>query len=283
MASWRPDIFDYLDYRAFLSDYYDAAKKNTRAFSYRYLARRAGFSSPNFIKLVMDGKRNLGDESIGAVATAFDLDTAEAQFFEALVHFDQASTPELKNEAFESISASRRFRTARRIDNDMFEYLSHWYYPAIREMAARPDFQADPEWVSGQLWPRVGKAKVSRALDLLFELELLVKDEDGTVSRGDPTLTTGHEVGSLAIGNFHRQMMERAAESITTVDRTHRDISGSTVCIDHATVGEMKRRIHSFRENLLELCDSRGSGTSVYQLNIQLFPLTRLEGTNDED
>lgn len=282
MTDWRPDIFEYVDYRKFLSDYYAAAKENSRVFSYRYLARRAGFSSPNFIKLVMDGKRNLGDESIESVAKAFDLDEDEARFFAALVEFDQAATADQQNEAFEAIAASRRFRSARRIDHGMFEYLSHWYYPAIREMAAREDFTDDPEWIAEQLWPRVSRKKVERALELLFDYELLVRQEDGSVSRGEPTLTTGHEVNSLAIGNFHRQMMERAADSIVNVDRELRDISGQTVCIPSTMVATMKERIHEFRESMLELCDSKDSPTEVYQLNVQLFPLTRAEVQDDE-
>lgn len=64
MSDWTPDIYEYLEYRIFLADAYQAGKENVSAFSYRYLARKAGFSSPNFIKLVMDGERNLSMESV---------------------------------------------------------------------------------------------------------------------------------------------------------------------------------------------------------------------------
>ena len=270
----RPDIFEYLDYRTFLRDTYDHAKEHGRAMSYRYLSRRAGFSSPNFIKLVMDGNRNLGDESIGAVAGAIDLKEDEAVFFESLVHLDQAQSAEQKNEAYRIVAASRRFRSARRIDHGMFEYLSHWYYPAIREMAARQDFVLDGKWISKQLWPKVPVRDVNRAVSTLLKLGLIVETEDG-VTRGDPSLTTGHEVGSLAIGNFHRQMMERAAESIETVERERRDISALTVCVSDALIPRLKDEIHRFRESMLELCDSEEDGENVYQMNVQLFPLTR--------
>lgn len=272
--SWKPDIFEYVDYRQYMRDYYNAAKGHTKAVSYRYLARRAGFSSPNFIKLVMDGQRNLGDDSVESVARAFDLDDDEARFFAMLVLFVQASGADQKNEAFEALSSIRRFRHARRIETDMFEYLSHWYYPATRELAGRADFKLDAAWISKQLWPRVPVAKVRRALELLLEMGLLVIDDHGQVSRGEPSLTTGHEVGSLAIGNFHRQMMARAAESIDSVDRERRDVSGLTVCVPVDLVPELKARIHQFRESMMEVCDRGGEGQVVYQLNVQLFPLS---------
>lgn len=276
--SSKPDIFEYLDYRAFLIDVYESAKSRGTAMSYRYLSRRAGFSSPNFIKLVMDGKRNLGDESIQAVAGAIDLNGEEAEFFAALVRFDQAQTSEQKNEAYQEVAASRRFRSARRIDHEMFEYLSHWYYPAIREMAARKDFVLDAAWISKHLWPRVPVKSVRKAIVTLTELGLLVPDEEGGATRGEPSLTTGHEVGSLAIGNFHRQMMSCAADSIESVDREMRDISALTVCVPGDLVQELKSEIHRFRERMLEICDSQQDGDTVYQMNIQLFPLTKADG-----
>lgn len=277
MSDWTPDIYEYLEYRSFLADAYKAGKEHVSAFSYRYLARKAGFSSPNFIKLVMDGKRNLSAESVESVAKAFGLRAAEQRFFADLVAFDQASDVGEKNAAFERIAASRRFREARRLDHSMFEYLSRWYYPAIREMAARADFKADPAWIAGRLFPPISATQAEEALGVLFDLELLQRDDQGRVLRGDPSVTTGHEVRSLAIGNYHRQMLDRAGQSITEVPREWRDISALTVCIDPTRVAEFKERIHDFREQLLEFGDRETNPKVVYQLNIQLFPLTQID------
>ena len=275
VKQWRPDIFEYLDYRQFLQDYYRAGKEHQRAFSYRYLARRAGFSSPNFIKLVMDGSRNLGGDSPQRVARAFDLDGEETRFFVRLVAFGQADSTADKNEAYGAVAACRRFREARKIEHDTFEYLSHWYFPAIREMAARDDFRDDPGWISEQLWPTVPVREVKSALATLFRLELLVRDDDGRVRRGDPSVTTGHEVAALAARNYHYEMLARARDSVEGCTRDHRDISALTVCVNGETIPLLKERIHRFRETMLDLCDSSDGPDTVYQLNIQLFPLTR--------
>jgi uncharacterized protein (TIGR02147 family) len=53
------DVFEYLDYRAFLRDIYLAKKAERRGFSFRAFSRRANLRSPNYLKLVMDGERNL--------------------------------------------------------------------------------------------------------------------------------------------------------------------------------------------------------------------------------
>jgi uncharacterized protein (TIGR02147 family) len=268
-------VYDFLDYRAYLRAYYDAAKRVHRGFSFRSFSKLAGLRSPNFLKLVMEGERNLGADSVSRFCTALGLEGAEAEFFGDLVAFNQAASLAEKNRAFERISGSRRFRAARRIDGDLFTYLSHWYNAAIRELAARADFSEDPRWIASRIRPRISPSEAAESMKLLLSLGLLVRDpESGRVQRGEPTLTTEHEIRSLAVAAFHRQMIERAADSIESVKSELRDLAALTVCVSPATVAQVKQRIHQFREALTELCDSDASGEVVYQLNVQWFPLS---------
>ena len=270
------NVYDFLDYRAYLRAYYEAAKRVRPSFSFRLFSKLAGLRSPNFLKLVIDGERNLGPDSIERFTQALGLEAAEAEFFADLVAFGQAPTLAAKNRAFERIAASRRFRQARRIDGELFAYLSHWYNPAIRELAARDDFQEEPRWIAAQLRPRITPSEAAEAMKLLLSLGLLVRDDKtGRVLRGDPTLTTEHEVRSLGAAAFHRQMLERAAQSIETVPRELRDLAALTVCVSPETAAVVKQKIHQFREAITELCDSDQHGSVVYQLNLQWFPLSR--------
>jgi uncharacterized protein (TIGR02147 family) len=271
-------VFDFLSYRAFLRAYYEAAKKGTAGYSFRSFSRQAGLKSPNFLKLVMDGERNLGRDTIPKFADALGLTGESRQFFFDLVVFEQATDVVEKNAAFERIAASRRFRAARRIDGMVHEYLSHWYHPAIRELAARADFREEPRWIAEMLLPNITPKQAADSLALLLDLGLLVRDErTSRLELREPTLTTEHEVSAMGVANFHRQMLERAASSIDTVPSSARDLAALTVCVSPRLVGEVKRRIHQFREALTELCDSETDGRVVYQLNVQWFPLTRLD------
>jgi uncharacterized protein (TIGR02147 family) len=268
-------VYDFLDHRAYLSAYYQAAKRTRPSFSFRLFSKLAGLRSPNFLKLVIDGERNLGADSVGRFSQALGLEGADAEFFADLVAFGQAQTLSDKNRAFERIAASRRFRAARRIDGELFAYLSHWYNPAIRELAARDDFQEEPRWIAAQLRPRISPTEAAEAMKLLLSLGLLVRDpSSGRVLRGEPTLTTEHEVRSMGAAAFHRQMLERAAQSIETVPAAQRDLAALTVCVSAETAALVKERIHQFREALTELCDADTRGSAVYQLNIQWFPLS---------
>jgi uncharacterized protein (TIGR02147 family) len=276
-------VFDYLDYRAYLKAHYQATKAQRPSYSFRLFSKLAGLRSPNFLKLVFDGQRNLSAESVERFSTAIGHDAAEAEFFADLVEFNQAESLADKNRAFERIAASRRFRNARRIDGDLFAYLSHWYNPAIRELAARRDFNEDPRWIASQLQPRISPAEAAQAMQLLLSLGLLVRDQQtGGILRGEPTLTTEHEVRSLGAKAFHRQMIERAADSMETVPREQRDLAALTVCISPKTVALVKQRIHQFQEAMAELCDADAEGDVVYQMNLQWFPLSQAPAQSPE-
>jgi uncharacterized protein (TIGR02147 family) len=279
---WKPDIFEFLNYREYLGAYYIAAKQNMPAFSYRYFSRKAGYASPNFLKLVIEGKRNISADSIERFAKALQLSRREKSFFTNLVAFGQAETAKDKNLAFEKVAGSRRFKKARRIDQAYFTYLSHWYIPVIREMVTRGDFNEDPRWIADQLLPPISAKQASESLDLLMELGFLIRDESGALALAEVTLTTGHEVRSLGVGNYHRQMLIRAAESIELVEAPLRDLSAMTICIRPERITEFKERIHQLCEVLMEAGERDEEPECVYQLNIQFFPVNKVRKEDDQ-
>lgn len=274
MATWRPDIYTYLSYRAYLGDYYAAAKANQPHFSYRYFSRRAGFSSSNFLKLIIDGKRNVSPESVDKIAEALSLTAEEHRFFAQLVELDQAPDQEARAQQMEAIMATRRFLEARPLDGLTYAYLSKWYHVAICELIAHHAFRNDPAWIASQLRPAISAAQAAQAIQTLLDLGLVV-EQDGVLRREDAMLDAGHEVTAVGVREYHRGMLELARASIDTVPAPQRDISAMTVCIPAALVPEVKRRLQTFREQLMSFCEDHEQRDTVYQLTMQLFPLSQ--------
>lgn len=266
------DVFQYLDYRAFLRDAYTNLKTRQRGFSYRWFSKRAGLASPNFLKLVAEGQRNLTPDTTHRFAEALGLTCRETEFFEALVKFAQAETASEKNHHFEKIGSFQRRRAVRTLERHEFDYFSRWYHVAIRELVACRDFREDPEWIARRLIPNITPAQASQSLELLLALGFIERKGKRLVQK-EPLLTTGPEVRSLAAGNFHRQMMERAAASIEAVPREKREISGVTLALTPELFAVFKEKIHRLRAELLELSASAVNPTAVVQFNFQIFPL----------
>ena len=269
-----PEIFGFLSYREFLKAWFTWKKAVNPRFSYRLFARLTQQRSPSLLMHVIEGKRNLTPALVLSYEQALKLSEEEQDFFEALVTLDQGGTPEARNQAWDQISATRRFRQARRLEGAAFRCVSHWYYSAIHELSRRADFRPDPAWIAAELRPAVSEDEAAQALDELLVLGLLVRDGD-MVSAADVSLTTPHEVAGLAAHNYHDGILRLARESLTRFRPTERHLVGLTVGIPAALVPELKRELAAVAERLLDLCDSSRAPTElVYQLSLQAFPLS---------
>ncbi len=273
-AGEKIDVFAYLDYRAFLRDHY-LAKKAARGFSYRAFSKRAGLKSPNYLKLVIDGERNLTPQMAERFAQALGLDGESLTYFVDLVAFNQAKTSTERSNQYARLTSFRGYRKAHKLDLAHAAYHSTWYLPAIRELAVRADFEADPDWVARMMVPPITRSEAERALSTLFELGLLTRLPDGSVKPGEALVSTGPETKGVHIVSYHRAMMARAAESIDLVPGAERDISSLTLCLGEDGIARLKARIQRFRRELLELSELEDDPVQVVQVNFQLFPLSR--------
>jgi transcriptional regulator with XRE-family HTH domain len=89
----------YSDYRDFLLGYYQAKRKTSRFFSYRFMAKRLGVDHA-YVLRILRGKAHLAERHIGRFSLLCHLDQAEAEFFRTLVRFnktkDRVEAVELK-------------------------------------------------------------------------------------------------------------------------------------------------------------------------------------------
>jgi uncharacterized protein (TIGR02147 family) len=225
----------------------------------------------------MDGERNLSQRMAGRFAKALGLDQDDATYFARLVQFNQASSSAERAKLYSKLTGFRRYRKARPLDAAHAAYHSTWYLPAVRELAARKDFHEDPDWIARTLWPSVTAAEAAEALQTLLSLGLLVRNDKGRILQGDALVSTGPEARSLHVASYHRTMLERAEQSIDDVPAPERDISSLTLCVGVDGLSRLKSRIQRFRRELLELSSEDEDPKQVVQVNLQLFPLSRLE------
>ena len=269
----QPDVFSYLDYRAFLQDFYTAKKEENSTFSFRSFARRVGVRGPSHLKRIIDGERSLSGAMIERYAHVIGLDTEEAQYFSHLIRFNDARKSADREKAYENLTRFKRYRRAHQLDYKEGQYFGTWYIPAIRELVVRKDFDEDPAWIAEQLRPSITIREVKSALSTLFELNLLVRDNEGRIRQSDPMVSTGSQTRSVHIACYHRVLLERASEAIDLFSAQERDLSGVTLCIGKNRVVDLKKRIAEFRKELLARFDEE-EGVQVVQVSFQLFPLT---------
>ena len=266
-------IFSYGDYRTYLKDVYTDRKQ--RGLSHRGLARRAGLSSPSFLKAVMDGHKNLAPATARRVALALGLAGDAAEYFRLLVVLNQTIDPSERRAVQVSLGRLRRYQDVQALAQASDAYHRHWYLPAIRELSLTNVFRADPKWIARVLTPNILVREAKLALATLEQLGLLRPDESGQLRAVHQQVGTELEPNSDQIANFHRGMIARASQALSDVPRPERDISSITLSVDAAGLAAMKRRIQKIRRELLDEFDAGKSGVQVVQVNFQLFPLSK--------
>jgi len=259
-------VFDYLDYRAFLRDYYRDQKANGRAFSFRAFAQRAGIRSFNFLQLVMKGQRDLSAQMALHFAKGCGLKGHQAEYFCEIVAFGQAKTSEERNRAYERLARFRQFRTAHKLEPAQAAYHGKWFIPAIRELVALPDFVEDPKWIASSLRPAISPAQAKEALSVLVDLGLIVRDAEGFLRQSEPLITTGEGPLGHHIVNYHRAMLEQAGLALDDVPREERDISSLTLCVSDRAFQLICERMNAFRRELLQLAELDRPADRVVQI-----------------
>lgn len=263
-----------MNFREYLRDYYESKKREHSFYSFRLFSQKAGFASPNFFKLVIEGKRNLSKESTFKFSKALGHNKKEAEYFENLVFFNQSKTLEAKNLYLGYLMKFRRKADPRKIEESEYAYYSKWYHPVIRELACALDFNGDYKKLGRAVVPAISAAEAEKSIKLLEELGFINKASTGRYEGTIATLTTGPQVRSLAVANYHKEMMRLASESIERFPAARRDITSLTLGVSDGTYAAMVAKIGDLRRELLELSEADKQCTQVVQMNFQLFPLS---------
>jgi uncharacterized protein (TIGR02147 family) len=274
-AKPEPEVLHYSNYRTFLLDYYEYKKAEQPIFSHRYFAHKAGLSSPNYLKLVMDGKRNLTKKTLVKFAAALGLKGTRAEFFENLVFFNQSTALPERNIYYGNILRVRAKAGLRKLDEAQFQLFSDWRHIVVRELAAAKGFRPDARWIVKKLGKVISEKEAEESLQLLSLLGLLKKTANGFMQT-DINITTSDEVRSLLVKNYHHQMIRMGAAALDTLPAAQRDISSITIPIHAKDFAKVKEHIQLMRKELLNLGAEQGAGEDIIQVNIQLFPLTGL-------
>ncbi len=274
----RIEIADYTDYVPYISDLVDQKRKDG-GFSYRIFCRKSGFHSPTYLKWVMDGVRPISPRSAGKFAIGLSLDKQEVQYFTFMVNYKEADDSESKRFYYEQMLAMRQ-RRAGSVVKDAYEYLSHWYFVAIRELVGASDFQDDPRWIRERLGSDLTLWEIKNGLDTLERLNLIIRDSEGHWKQTDHDLMTDHEVQSIAAYNYHHEMLELAQRVLSTTSPETRDYQSIVALVDHQTLEQFKSRIQEFQKGVIEYLQERERAQGrtplsqeLFVLNLQLFPV----------
>lgn len=269
------NVYEYDDFVDYLNDRLAEIKKNRPRYSLRSWSRKLGFSAPGPMSRILTRKREPTLDHVKRIAKALEATPEETTYMECLVQFNKKKFPHsyLKIQAAlkpsESVSLNK-------LQLDQFSAIAEWYHVAILETLCLNKKFAYPADFKAVLNPSPTLAQIQKALQSLENLGL-IKKENGYYLRtkGELNFLQPEQV-SVAVTQYHHEMLGLAQEALKKTPRDKRNIQGLTFSVKKEDYQKAERIINKAYEEVFKICET-SDGDDVYHFSTSLFPLSNTQ------
>ena len=269
------NIFNYFDYREYLDDCFSYLKSKRRGFSYRAFSREVGVQSHNFLPRILRRERNLSEEFIPTLTAYLGLGGKEAKYFEALIAFNNAKKPSIKERHLKQLLDLRIVYEEHKIQDEKLHFFDTWYYPVIKELVTICDFRDDYAVLARSCVPHISPAQAKGAVGFLLNNGFIQREKDGRYSAVDAIIATDPEVDSAIIPKYHKATLQQCVDAIETIKKEDRNFSSSTLLVSKGLYEEFKKEIYHFRKRLLSMAKDCKNPEMVCFSGFQLLPRSK--------
>jgi uncharacterized protein (TIGR02147 family) len=270
-----PKVFEELSGVEYLRKVYQMRKAQNQRYSYRAFAEDLGFGPTNYLHLICLGKRALSVRAAEQMASHLGFTTKESRYFVLLAKHASAKNQGERDVYFEEILELKVKQLATPLSRSQLEFFSEWHHAALREMVRLGDFVADPLWISQRIVPHISLEQARKSWQLLLDLGLVAFDSElQKFVQTEQNIVVPAGAQHVSIFSFHKNMAALGMESTTRFKAKHRDVSALTLPMDESLFLKVKEELAILKKKLLQESDRVSNPTEVFQLNLQLFPIT---------
>ncbi len=278
-----PMLSEYMDYRVFLAEFYHFKKMQTRLsirpYSYAIFSAAADIKSPNYLKMIIEGKRNLSPDMVVKFAKACGLNKSQGEEFRLLVFFNQCEDPADRNYALKQLSEYRMEQKIKHgeLDRKVLEKVPNWIGWIIYALVDQAGVTFQVSQLKEILRNKASESEIVAALDGLLKSGELAKDPvTGAITKGKPT-EAPEEIPSALVRKLQMQLMYLGLESLYQDQPNEREFGSLTLSLTEKEFEELKFKLRQMRKSLNKdnsIARLVDKGQRVYQLNLQLFPVS---------
>ncbi len=280
-----PRLNAFTDYRQFLREFYEFRRRQTRTslrpYSYATFAAAADIKSPNYLKLIIDGQRNLSRDMAYRFAKAMGLGREDSDEFVALVDFTQATDPLERNRYLKVLSEMRVRQQLKsgEINVATWEKVPSWVTWVLYALTDQKNVSFDVDELFSIMRGKARIEDIRRSFDkLLTSGELARNPETGEVGKGRELMAGAEDVPVELVRKLQAELIYLGLESLFQDSPTDREFGTQTLALTEKEFEQLKFELRQFRKRWtkdISVARTGEKGDRVFQLNIQLFPVTR--------
>ena len=276
MKHKKPHPWNYLTCKDYVQAYDLFARQHLRTYSQRNFAKKGGVSSPNFLSLVISGKRKLQGEWLEGFIKAAQLDPLESQYLKLMSNLEHSSSAQERETLLSQILKLVESNSIKSLSLDQLQLLRKPLAWSLLYMIHLKDQRADPKWFKQRLKASFTVPEIRDALELLERLQLVELKEDGSYEAKERRLQTSDQIEKAQNYEFHKFVLGEGLQMLESLEPSERSFGSLTMAVPLSQIDEFKSEIGKFAKLLLV----RYGGThptdgEVLRLNLQLYPLTK--------
>jgi len=202
----------------------------------------------------------------------FKLKDNEAHYFHLMVAYNQAGAHEEKKHFFRRMLRYSKGRV-RNIDPTLYEFYDKWYYSAMRALLSYHPVTTDYAALGKMLIPAIAASEAKRAVETLLRLGFVTIDKD-RYNIENQLINTGTDTDSMVVNSFVLGTIDVAREALHRFPKNERNFSAVTMTLSPQAYAQIREKLDMMRREIMDIAASHADASRVYQLNIQLFPLS---------
>ncbi len=270
----RPELIKFHDYRVYLKEAMAHLIANKEQKSLRSISRDSGIS-PAYLAMILGGQRNLSEDALHKLAPIFKWSQEEVDHLRNLCLIADSEIHEVRKQALARIQSRAGYSAENQQEIESYRYISHWYFPAIKQLALLPGFRANPKWIQEHLRERVGLPEIRDALKFLFEkgyLKRISKDEVEVKEKG---VECHGGVYRIALAQFHREILELASKSIEKVPRDERSLMAEMFPISIKSFPRLRDELNKLVKKIIRDEAKVDQSEVIYNVSVLSFPISK--------
>ena len=265
------DIFQFTNFRKYLDEYQAARVQTDPDFTRAGACALLGLpKTRSYYNDIIKGKK-LSSRMIPKFVEVLGLNKKEAKYFEAMVNMDQAKTATERNAFFEEL-LKQHPDSHRILNEDAYEYYSHWYNSVLFTALEVVDVSDDLEPIQKLISPKVSVGTLKRSLELLERLGFVRKNENGFWKSCRDSVSSGTYNNSDLVRQYQLQCFELSKQALLAGDESSSDMATFTFSVSDDAFKAIAKEIQGLKAKVRKIIMlDKKKATGVHQLNVHLF------------
>lgn len=260
-------------FRTLITREYHKRKEENPSYAWKHFSEYLDFDEVK-LKGILSGQQALNRSKIPGIISALKFNENESKvFFDTAICSDGSSCDKVKPKTrkYFKINDEQRY----------YEIVSEWEHFAVLNMTETERFKPKIEYICDQLdiTPTRARKVVKNLLNAGF---MKINEKTGDWERTFQNSKVGNGAKSMAMRAANRNIIDLAREKVEWVPLEDRSFTRMTFDMDVDKIPLAKVLIEDFKKNFYNLVCSKKT-SDVFQMNIQFFPLTKLEKWENEN